>query len=139
MKGVSFYLDTVVVASGDVTNGGLYFVGNNANKQRGELVGTPFPNLLDDPAIWHDFSAWVTQQGVWNVLAGVPLVLLRPDRIHPAWEFSRLAAGLTGETCPLMARDIHTDYGLAVMFPAASFTHTANTLLHIRGSYVPLT
>lgn len=134
MKGTP-YQDDVLITAGACANGVLAFIGANAALQRGEFTAGPWASIVDDAKKWADLSVWVTKQGEWNILAGVPILILRVDRMHAAWTFARVGGGYAGENNPVLVRDVQGPYGLAAYIPPACMTYAANLYLRLRGWY----
>lgn len=132
------YIDDIPISAAVLADIGMYFVGLNANLQRGEFVAGPWGTLQEDPTHWLDINVRLSQQGVWNDVEGVPIMVLRPQRIQAAWLWSRVAWGHTGLMRAVVGRDLYTDYGLAVYLRGEDLTQglpAGSQILHIRGRY----
>jgi hypothetical protein len=132
------YIDDVPISAAVLADSGLYFVGDNSQLQRGEMLPGPFANLRDDVTHWQDINVWISQQGVWNDTEDVPILILRPQRLQPAWLWSRVAWGSTALLSAIAARDVRCDYGLAVYIRGKDLPQALpadSLVLHIRGRY----
>lgn len=138
------YVDDCLITTGAAGAGFLLLIGDNnqlhTGANRGEILSSDpevFPNLKDDRCYWHDLSVWVTYFNLAFVYAGAPIVLMRVERNRSIREWARVAATITHECNPLIARGVHCTHGLAAYIPDGSLTFslTADLVCHVRGCY----
>jgi hypothetical protein len=132
------YVDDIVISAAVLADSGLYFVGRNSSVQRDVFQPGPWPNIAPDATRWLDLSVWITQQGMWNDIEDVPILILRPDRTKAAWLWARVAYGDTALMRAVSARDVECDYGLAVYLRGEDLRQglpAGSQVLHIRGRH----